>query len=152
MHGDQPLPERSELQKNLDQVFKEAMLSDHFIYAEVAVIDRSPLGRRNELVNEMYPASRGELSTKPKGLNLIVPDIETISWRVMKEWGSADRATAARVSAAISTTLASAKGEYFVITGPQHDRPCQGTYWSRWLLSVDRVAGRCIGLSVAASD
>lgn len=152
MSEDSHIRSPSQLQSDLERVLKEAMLANHFIQAEVTVIDRHPVGRRNDVINEMCPTALGQLSTTPTTLGSLVSDIEATAWRWMQPIRAADSTTAKRVSAAVGATLTTPKAEYFAVSGPKDGWPLQGVYWSRWFLSVDRVAGRSIGLCIAASD
>jgi len=137
-----------DLQKRLDRLVWDAMDRNNCsVQVDMRAIEAPTLGRRNELVNEMYPEDEGTLSTRAGSLLAIHRAVERASMNAAQRENHERKAR--RLADGVRDALRMPNAEYYSVVGRCME---DGLFWSAVWFSIDRKAGRCVGITAVSGD
>lgn len=126
-----------------------AMVANYFISVDVQLIERQPIGRTSSLLHELVPGSP-QLTTRRLGKAAVVA---SLARRVPRGRESRPVAESKDLAQRFVDLLDSSKAEFFEVSDYGTAHPYSGhSFWTFWLLVIDRQIGSCFSLALGASD
>lgn len=138
-----------EIRSSIDALASREMRANYWIATDLRVLCVTPLPRRSEVMAELYPEVDGALTTSAISSSNAVGRLS----RKLHRFGQLPVEEARSLATKFVNQLASPDIEYYAVVDNENAHPFAGfSYWTFWLVVVDRLIDRSVGLAMGASD